>query len=67
METMYTERRFPKTPKFYYSSGGKTGKQKLGNNLGFMVAIKDKWLGKNLGDDAERQLLKKTYFSYLSF
>jgi len=63
-ETLYTERRFPEVAKFYNNAKGKIGRQKIGNNLDFMNAIKDKWLGENLRPDAIRRILKKTYLSY---
>jgi hypothetical protein len=65
-ETLYIERRSPGIGKFYDNSKGKIGKQKLGNNLSFMNAIKDDWLGLELDNDRLRRILKKTYFSYLT-
>jgi hypothetical protein len=52
--------------KFYNNAKGKVGRQKIGNSLEFMNAIKDKWLGENLRPDAIRRLLKKTFFSYIT-
>ncbi len=52
--------------RFYDNSKGKIGRQKLGNNLDFMTAIKTSWLGRNLGNDAIRRILKRTFFSYLT-
>ncbi len=62
---MYTERRFPEVAKFYNNTKGKFGRQKLGNNLDFMAAIKRKWLGIDMTNDAIRRMLKKSFFSYL--
>jgi hypothetical protein len=64
-ETLYTERR-SQMSKFYNNAKGKVGRQKIGNSLEFMNAIKDKWLGENLRPDAIRRLLKKTFFSYIT-
>jgi hypothetical protein len=65
-ETLYTERRYPDIPKFYNNAKGKIGRQKLGNNLDFMAAIRTKWLGMNPGNDAIRRALKKSFFAYLN-
>lgn len=63
-ETMYIDQRFPDAAKFYDNSRRKIGKQKLGNNLGFMQAIKDDWLGQDLDNHKIRRILKKTFFGY---
>ncbi len=65
-ETLYHECRSPKIGKFYNNAKRKIGRQKLGNNLDFMNAIKDDWLRSILGPDRLRRILKKTFFSYLA-
>ncbi len=47
-----------------FNARGKVGKQKIGKNLEFMNAIKDKWLSEDLRPDAIRGMLKRTFFSY---
>ncbi len=66
METMFEERRKPGLAKFYNNSKGKVGRQKIGNNLDFMMAIKQPWTQANLNNDKIRMLLKETYFTYLN-
>jgi hypothetical protein len=62
-ETLFTERRYPDVTKFFSNSKGKFGRQKLGNNLEFMNATKDKWLNNHtLTPDR----LKRSFFSYLN-
>jgi hypothetical protein len=65
-ETLYSKRRFPNVAKFFNNAKGKIGRQKLGNNLDFITAIKTNWLGMDLGDDAIRRALKRTFFTYLN-
>ncbi len=67
-ETLYHERRSPNIGKFYNNAKGKIGRQKLGNNLEFMSAIRDDWLdtGTAIGPDRLRRILKKTFFAYLN-
>jgi hypothetical protein len=62
-ETLFSERRLLNLGKFFYSnSKGKIGRQKHGNNLEFLHAIKDDWLGNNLGHYRLRRILKKMFF-----
>ncbi len=63
-ETLYEEKRHPGLGKFYDNSKGKIGKQKLGNNIQFMSAIKSPWNGENWNDDKIRIELKKVFFNY---
>ena len=67
-ETLYHERQSPNIGKFYNNVKGKIGRQKLGNNLEFMSAIRDDWLdtGTAIGPDRLRRILKKTFFAYLN-
>ncbi len=63
-EPLFSERRLPNLGKFYNNSKGKIGRQKLGNNLEFLHAIKYDLLGIQLGHNRLRRILKKTFFSY---
>jgi hypothetical protein len=65
-ETLYEERRRPGFGKFYDNSKGKIGRQKFGNNIHFMTAIKEPWLGTGLQDASIRRILKSTFFSYFN-
>ncbi len=65
-ETLYTERRYPHVGKFYSNARDKIVRQKLGNNLEFFNTIKDDWLGLDIGDDALRRMLKKSFVNYLT-
>jgi hypothetical protein len=65
-ETLYEEGRKPGIGHFYDNSKGKIGKQKFGNNIHFMKAIKEPWLGENLPDATIRRILKSTFFPYYS-
>ncbi len=65
-ETYYEERRHVGIGKFFDNSKGKIGKQKFGNNLQYMSAIRSPWNGQNWSDDKIRVELKKTFFSYIS-
>jgi hypothetical protein len=64
-ETLYEKKRKPGLGRFFDNSRGKIGRQKFGNNLNFIDAITEPWLGMSLSDDQIRRLLKRTYFSYL--
>jgi len=66
VETLYEERRKPGFGRFYDNSRGKIGKQKLGNNIQFMMAISEPWLDKDWNDDKIRRTLKKTFFPYVT-
>ena len=66
-EMLYSERRDPHRTKFYDNSRSKVGRQKLGNNIKFMEAIKDEWLGKNLTIDTLRMILKRAFFYFIIF
>jgi hypothetical protein len=65
-ETLYEERRKPGFGHFYDNSKGKIGKQKFGNNIQFMKAIKEPWLGTELKDPSIRRILKSTFFPYFN-
>ncbi len=64
-ETLYSERRHPTLGKFYNNAKGKIGRQKFGNNLEYMAAIKEEWNGLNLDNAKIRINLKKTFFTYV--
>jgi hypothetical protein len=62
-EMIFKERRLPDVAKFYSNSKGKFSRQKLGNTLDFMNAIKDKWLNNHtLTPDRMRRILKRSFF-----
>jgi hypothetical protein len=63
-ETFFEERRKPGFGHFYDNSKGKIGKQKLGNNVQFMKAVKEPWLGLDISDTSIRRILKSTFFPY---
>jgi hypothetical protein len=65
-ETLFEERRKPGFGQFSDNSKGKIGKQKLGNNVQFMKAIKEPWLGTDITDTAIRRILKTTFFPYFT-
>jgi hypothetical protein len=52
--------------KFYDNSKGKIGRQKLGNSVQFMSAIKTPWNGENWTNDKIRIELKKVFFDYIN-
>ncbi len=62
--TLFSECRSLNLEKFYNNSKGKIGRQKFGNNLELIHAIKDDWLGIDLGHGRLRRVLKKTFLSY---
>jgi hypothetical protein len=64
LETLFEERRKPGIGRFYDNSRGKIGRQKFGNNVQFMMAIRDPWLGRRITDDGLRTMLKRTFFPY---
>jgi hypothetical protein len=66
-ETLYVEQRSPHLGRFYDKSKGKIGKQKLGNCLQFMSAIKTNWYGLQLSDNRIRTILKNAYFAYYPY
>jgi hypothetical protein len=50
--------------RFYDNSKGKIGKQKLGNNIQFMSALRIPWNGEQWSNDKIRIELKKVFFTY---
>jgi hypothetical protein len=62
---MYEEHWKPGFGQFYENLKGKISRQKFGNNIQFMRAIKEPWLGQQLSDASIRRILKSTFFNYV--
>jgi len=65
-ETLFATRREPEIGKFFNNSKGKIGMQSIQNRLKFMDSFKEPWLGRQITDNAQRRMLKRAFFYYLT-